>query len=286
MNIAIYCRGKEYLPLEALEKILLSAKSMGAKLSINSDAELQNPSEYNIQTYTQAKSIPEKTDFIISLGGDGTLLSCVAALEGKETPILGINSGRLGFLSSVGITHITEALECLQNGCYTLEERTMLAVEGGFSADIGYRHAFNEFTIQKNGLSMITVSLKINQEQVADYNADGLIISTPSGSTAYSMSVGGPILSPACDAFVITPIAPHNLTMRPLVVEGSSLLELHVSTRQGKCIATLDNRSCIIDDTAQFKLQKSNKKAVLVKLNNNTFYSTIRKKLMWGTKII
>lgn len=285
MNIAVYTRSERYLDCRLLAELEAAAAECGCRLFFGRDyADTVTCSSFP-HIYNTLSALPEEVDFIISLGGDGTFLSCVAELRGATVPILGINSGRLGFLSSVDASSLREALGRMVSGDYTIEEHMMLEVDGRFDKEACFPHAFNEFTI-KSGVGLMTVSLSIDGLEVADYSADGLIISTPTGSTAYSMSVGGPIVSPECEAFIINPIAPHNLTMRPLIVGASSAMELTVTARGEGATATLDNRSFAAGSGDRFTLRRSPRKASVVKFSDCSFYSTLRRKLMWGTNII
>ncbi len=287
MRIGIYTSGGKYLSKEELTELIELCNKENILYSFNyeySDYANRNFG-YILPAYHNAKNIPADTDFMLSYGGDGTFLHCIAMLESRQIPIIGINSGRLGFLASVRKNGLEQAIKCLLEHNYTLEKRSMLRVRGDFKEPLISSDAFNEFTLQKNGLNMINVELHINGEYVANYMADGLIISTPSGSTAYSMSVGGPIISPSCDCFIINPIAPHNLTMRPLIVNSTSQLSLSVTTRNKNCIATLDNRAYTVDNKARFTIGLSSNNISMVKLPDSYFFDTLRQKLMWGTDI-
>lgn len=221
--------------------------------------------------------------FAVSFGGDGTFLSSVRKMERECIPIIGINSGRLGFLSYVPKDCAEIALNEIINNNFDIERRSMIKIEAdNIPQGIPHR-ALNEFTIQKNGTAMIRIEFSIDGEQVGSYWADGLIISTPTGSTAYSMSVGGAILTPLCHNFIISPIAPHNLNIRPLVVPDSSTISLRLTTREyGSAIATIDNREYTIENGATFNLRRSKYELQMITLKNSSFYKTIREKLLWG----
>ncbi|MDE5944998.1 MAG: NAD(+)/NADH kinase [Rikenella sp.] len=219
-------------------------------------------------------------DLALSFGGDGTFLSAVRKM-GQESsiPILGINSGRLGFMASVAMEEIGEALDELREGRYRVEERTLLAVRGDGSEGI----AVNEFTVQKAGTAMVSVEIGIDGECVATYWADGVIVSTSTGSTAYSMSVGGAILAPGCRCLILSPIAPHNLNIRPLVIPDTSVVTLRVRTRDGRgAIATIDNRETAVADGATFRLAQADHRLRVVRPAGNSFYKALRNKLLWG----
>lgn len=221
---------------------------------------------------------PEGYDLALSFGGDGTFLSTVRKMGRSHIPILGINSGRLGFMAAVALEDIAGAMDELRDGRYTIEERTLLQVSGGVQG-----LAVNEFTIQKDGTAMISVEIGIDGEHVATYWADGVIVSTSTGSTAYSMSVGGAILAPGCRCLILSPIAPHNLNIRPLVVPDTSVITLKVMTRNGGgAIATIDNRECLVADGTAFDLAKARHMLRVVRPAGNSFYKTLRNKLLWG----
>jgi NAD+ kinase len=219
---------------------------------------------------------------IVSYGGDGTFLDTVRLLDTRPVPVLGINYGHLGFLANVSRENVSEAIAAIAAGQYRVEECLLLHAEGDFGEPVEYPYAFNEFSLQKNGVSMVSVEVFIDGEPVTTFLGDGLILSTPTGSTAYSLSVGGPILAPDCRGFILVPIASHNLTMRPLVVTDGSEIRFRVASRTGDAIVTLDSREYIVPSGSTFTLRKSKKSAYLVKLQNISFYRTLRDKMMWG----
>lgn len=229
------------------------------------------------------QEIDSSLDFVVSLGGDGTLLEAVRhiGVSGVYPPLLGINDGRLGFLATTKMQECREAVEAIVRGDYEVENRSMLKVCRKNSGEEFY--ALNEFTLQRGGASMIEFDLKVNGVQVARYWADGIIISTPTGSTAYSMSVGGAILAPDAKCVIISPVAPHNLNMRPLVVSDSSVIEVVASSRYGEGgLATIDNTCYKLPDCESFVISQSSESLRLVALRKNNFYETLREKLHWG----
>ncbi|MFI3262273.1 MAG: NAD(+)/NADH kinase, partial [Rikenellaceae bacterium] len=218
MNVGIYAANEKYLPENELLKLISLSDKYNFHLLFNEGyvKKLNKSSDFELECYSQNKDVLKSVSYFISYGGDGTFLKCVREVAEFNIPILGINSGNLGFLLSANANNAEDAFEAISKGDFNVEVRDMLTVRGEFDGKVKTIDGFNEFTLQKSGLSMISVEMKISNEKVTTYNADGLIISTPSGSTAYSLSVGGPIVSPECNCFIITPIAPHNLTMRPL----------------------------------------------------------------------
>ena len=228
------------------------------------------------------ESPPADVKMMIGYGGDGTFLDAVRLLDTRPVPVLGINYGRLGFLANVSKENIAEAIADIAQGKFDVEERLLLRAEGDFGTGVDYPYAFNEFSLQKNGVAMVSIEVLINGEPVTAFQGDGLILSTPTGSTAYSLSVGGPILAPDCRGFILVPIASHNLTLRPLVVRDDSEIRLRVASRTGGAIATLDSREYNVQSGSEFVIKKAGKSAFLVHLQNNSFYRTLRDKMMWG----
>lgn len=283
MKFAIYTKGERYFPKEDLINLQKLSYECGFDMVFNRDFVKYSEVNYgvNLNSYTTSADID--ADFVLSFGGDGTFLHCVTMLEARDIPILGVNSGRLGFLSSVGKDDFVNAIRSILRDDYIIEKRSMIEVDGDFEEQGIYPHLFNEFTIQKSELNMVDIALEINSQKVATVAADGMIVSTPSGSTAYSLSTGGAILSPACKTFIITPIAPHNLTMRPIVVDESATITMRVTSRIGECYATLDNRAYKIKSGAKFNLKLSPYNVSIVKLGDSSFFETLRKKLMWGS---
>ena len=229
------------------------------------------------------EDLPGKTDFLFSIGGDGTLLDTILLVKDSNIPIAGINAGRLGFLSSIARENITFAVEALAKGHYSIEARTLLRVESNHPVFNGTNIALNDFTIHKmETSSMIKIHTYLNGEYLNSYWADGLIIATPTGSTGYSMSCGGPIIVPQSESFVITPIAPHNLNVRPIVVSDRNVISLEVEGRSQNYMATLDSRSYAIDSSFQLAIRKESYPINLVRLSNENFLGTLRSKLNWG----
>lgn len=223
------------------------------------------------------------TDMVISIGGDGTFLRTAAKIGDKEIPIWGVNTGRLGFLADTLHNDFEVALQEILANNYRVEERTRLSVEVNQSLDGDSYTALNEVAILKQDTaSMITVNVTIDNEFLTAYEADGLLISTPTGSTAYAMSAGGPILSPTLSNFMLTPIAPHTLTSRPLVIDDCAELFIEVESRNVNYLLSLDGRSTILPTTTSFKVKKAPYPQKVVRRTSQSFYDTLRNKLMWG----
>ncbi len=223
------------------------------------------------------------TDFIFSVGGDGTFLKSVQCIQNYEIPIVGVNSGRLGFLADISQEEVIGALTNIAGNKFHVIERTMIQVELSGGSALDYNYALNEATVLKaDTSSMISIKAYINGEILNNFWADGLIIATPTGSTAYSLSVGGPILTPGSENFVITPIAPHNLTVRPIVVPDDNELVLKVTGRGTHFLASLDSRSVSVEFSTSVKVKKAASRLKTIVLDGHSFYGTLRNKLLWG----
>ncbi|MBN1985204.1 MAG: NAD kinase [Prolixibacteraceae bacterium] len=225
----------------------------------------------------------EKNEFIFSVGGDGTFLHSVVNIRNFDIPVVGVNSGRLGFLADISQEQINDALTEIFNHNYSIVERTMLQVDFNGRENIDFNFALNEMTVLKTDTSsMINVSAYLDKALLNNYWADGLIVATPTGSTAYSLSVGGPILTPDSENFVITPLAPHNLTIRPLVVPDNYNIKLKVEGRGTHYLTSLDFRSVPVEFSTTITIKKASFKLKTLQLPELTFFNTLRNKLMWG----
>jgi NAD+ kinase len=226
---------------------------------------------------------PDDIDFLISIGGDGTFLESLQFLKKFEIPVIGLNSGRLGFLANISKEEITEAFEAIISGNYELETRSMILLETNNNPFDKYNFALNDASIQKKDSVMITIDAFLDNEYLNTYWTDGLIVSTPTGSTAYSLSVGGPIITPGSGNFVIAPIASHNLSVRPIVIPDNKEIRLEVNSRSGGFLITVDNRTHLMNGKNNtFYVRKAPFDLRMIRLPFNNFYSTIRNKLMWG----
>jgi len=233
-------------------------------------------------TFTGHKDIDEKIDFVISIGGDGTFLDTVSLVRSTHIPVIGINSGKLGFLANIAKEEIPEAVEALYYGRYSVEERSLLHLSSDETIFPDFSYALNDMTIQKKDSQMITVHVYLNGNYLNTYWADGLIIATPTGSTAYSLSVGGPIVLPDTNNFIISPISPHNLTVRPIVVSDDSEIVLKPEGRSSKFLVSMDHHSRIIERVMDITVKKAGFNMKVLRLDNSDFYTTLRSKLMWG----
>ncbi|SFA78418.1 NAD+ kinase [Flavobacterium swingsii] len=237
------------------------------------------------QKFSSHKDLDKSFDLLISVGGDGTFLRAATLVRNSGIPILGINAGRLGFLATVQQENIETFLQLVLEKKYTISKRTLLSLKGSSKIeeikDLNF--AMNEVTVsRKDTTSMITIETYLNGEYLNSYWADGLIISTPTGSTGYSMSCGGPILTPEANCLVITPIAPHNLNARPLVIPDNTEIKLKISGREENYLVSLDSRIASVKNEAILTIKKTPFKINMIEIPEETFLKTLRNKLLWG----
>ena len=227
--------------------------------------------------------VAAKVDVVISLGGDGTLLDTVTLICNSNIPVIGINFGRLGFLASINKNDITSAIHSLVNKEFTLDKREQLQLDSELNLFGNENFALNDITIHKRDTSaMMIVHAYLNGEFLNSYWADGLIVATPTGSTAYSLSCGGPIIFPGSGNMVVTPISPHNLNVRPIVLSDNNILSFEIEGRSSKYLVTCDSRTEVIDASIKIKVRKADFGINLIRLNNENYLSTLRNKLLWG----
>jgi NAD+ kinase len=276
MKIIVYSRAQRKHKKKDLLSLIQALQKFGFDFCVNEDFAqvIETLTSISIpDRYTSL--IPDQDMIAMSYGGDGTFLDCVRHFQ---VPVLGINAGQLGFLENVFLNEISEALSELANRNFTIQKRALLFAEGDFEPSCPF--AFNEFSIQKCGPTLISVEKYINDEIVATYNGDGVILSTPSGSTAYSLSVGGPIVAAECACFILSPIAPHNLTMRPIVIPDNSIVTFKVFSRCSEIIVMMDNTDFTVKANSSFKISKSSTPASLIYLRHVSFYDTLRNKML------
>jgi len=284
-TVAIY--SKEYNPktTEGVRSLIKEFSSRGIKMKIyqrNTGTDLQ-PAGDLIEMFTDLKYLKELPDLVLSVGGDGTFLETMLRVRDFGIPIAGVNTGRMGFLANISEDEIGHSIDLLSAGKYNLVERSLIEIrqpEGLFDKEPST--ALNEVTIQKSDPSMITIHVYVDGTYLNTYWADGLIVSTATGSTAYNLSVGGPILSPEDESIIISPISPHNLTIRPIILSGESNLRMIVEGRTKGYTATCDFRSKRLPFSEGITIARSSEKLKTVMLEGMDFYSTLRNKLMWG----
>jgi NAD+ kinase len=287
MHIAIYNRAFDDEDIllfrqlfEILEKYKISA-IIYEDLANRLVKQVNLPLQY--ETFSQSNMLPPRTKFLFSLGGDGTMLDTVKFVGNKNIPILGINLGRLGFLASTSSDQMEFAVTSLLAGNYILDPRTLMHLDSSIPIFADAPYALNEFSLhRKDSSSLIKIHTYLNGEFLCTYWADGLIVSTPTGSTGYSLSCGGPIIFPQANSFVITPVAPHNLNVRPLVVADSSIISFEVEGRAEQFLCTLDARSEAIDSSVSLAVKKETFMINLIRLEGQNFLHTLQTKLYWG----
>ncbi len=286
MRIAIYSRGLESEQLEGLKLLLKEFALYKIEAVIYQDffnlfySSIDISNKYS--TFNQPDDLDE-IDFIISLGGDGTLLDAITFVGDKGIPVLGINYGRLGFLASIGKDEIHSAIEALVKRTFMIDKRSLVHLDANMPLFKGMSYALNEFTIHKKDTSpMIKIHTYLNGEFLNTYWADGLIVATPTGSTGYSLSCNGPVVFPDSASFVITPVSPHNLNIRPLVIPDDSVISFEVEGRTDGFLCTLDSRREIATKEVLLAIRKEVFSINLIRLNENNFLQTLRNKLSWG----
>jgi NAD+ kinase len=234
-------------------------------------------------TFSISADLTEDVEFIISLGGDGTLLDTITLVREKKISIMGVNFGRLGFLASIGRDELQKAVKAIAQRTYVTDTRTMIHVDANIPLFGNVPYALNEFSIHKRDVaSMIKIHTYLNGEFLNTYWADGLIVATPTGSTGYSLSCNGPIVFPDSGSFVITPVAPHNLNVRPIIVPDNNIISFEIESRAEQIICALDSRREIVSKDVQLAVKKERFDISLVRLSENNFLQTLRNKLTWG----
>lgn len=288
MTIAVYARSTKENHTLYLEQIQRYLNKEGVKLIVYDtyyhSLKRSHPSfKLELDTFSTSEELIAKAFYVISLGGDGTLLETLAFVRHSGIPVLGVNTGRLGFLAAVNKDGMEQALGLLLKEKFTLDKRDLIGIGGCQDRFDGVNYALNEFTIHKQDNSpMISIDTYINGVFLNSYFADGLIVSTPTGSTAYSLSCGGPIMMPDSDNFIITPIAPHNLSVRPIVVANNKEISFKVSGRTDSFNISLDSRSSHLPIESEITVKKAGFRLNLINLEGQHFFETLRNKLMWG----
>jgi NAD+ kinase len=235
------------------------------------------------ETFSSHQDLTEEIDFLISLGGDGTLLDTVTLIRNKNIPVVGINFGRLGFLASIGRDELTEAVKALARRSFIVDKRSLIHLDSSLALFDDVPYALNEFAIHKRDISpMIKIHTYLNGEFLNTYWADGLIVATPTGSTGYSLSCSGPVVFPDSASFVITPVSPHNLNIRPIVVPDNTIVSFEVEGRTDNFICSMDSRRELVPKEVQLAVKKQDFGINLIRLNENNFLQTLRNKLSWG----
>lgn len=287
MKVAIYSRGLDpdqevqlLTLLEELRRYHIKAYLHKSLVAPHSAVSMLSG---DFSVFSRHEDLDSSIDCIISLGGDGTMLDTATLVRNKKIPIMGINFGRLGFLASISKDELTTAVEALANGRYVTDKRTLVHLDSSRPLFGDAPFALNEFAIHKRDTSpMIKIHTYLNGEFLNSFWADGLMVSTPTGSTGYNMSCNGPIVFPDSASFVLTPVAPHNLNVRPIVISDDNIISFEVEGRTEEFICTMDARREIVEKDIQLAVKKEAFEILLVVLNENTFLSTLREKLTWG----
>jgi len=287
MNVAIYSRGVDLDQQQSLIDLIAELDRHGITIYIFADLikkfNLSNLVSTPMIAFESSLDLHNNIDCLISLGGDGTVLDSITLVGDTLIPILGINYGRLGFLATISKDELAVMVEALVNRSYVIDKRTLLHIDSSIPVFDGNPFALNEFAIHKRDTSpMIKIHTYLNGEFLNSYWADGLIIATPTGSTGYNMSCNGPILFPESSSFVITPVAPHNLNVRSVVVPDSSVISFEIEGRTDELICALDARKEIVPINIQIAVKKENFCVHFIRLNENSYLTTLRTKLTWG----
>lgn len=290
MKIILFSRPKVEHRAEDIDEIFASVERFGFEFTVNREfAEAirtltGREIPQNLQ-YGDTIEPPQGDAVMVCCGGDGTLLEGVRRLDGADVPLVGVNSGRLGFLALAARSEIGNVFRAIAEGGIHCESRAMLRIDGVFDGRRKSVYALNEVSVQRLGATMISTDVAIDGEHVSAYSGDGIIIATPTGSTAYSLSAGGPIIAPTCRSMLLTPLSPHNLTMRPIVMSDSSVVAIKVRTRGNAASVSIDNRTWEIGDGAVFAVRLAERRISLAVPHNISFYDTLRDKMMWGVDV-
>ena len=287
MKIAIYGRdfNDTVLPFvqEVFNSLALHKIEIAVYLKLYNYIKNKVELPSNIITFSSYSELLNQTDVLLSLGGDGTLLDTLSLVRDSQIPVIGINFGRLGFLASINKNEIKEAVEALVQGEYSLDKRGILSLESQNDLFGDESFALNDMTIhRRDNSAMMIIHAFMNGEFINSYWADGLIIATPTGSTAYSLSCGGPIILPNAQNFVITPIAPHNLNVRPIIIPDDVKLTFEIEARSTKFLLSCDSRTVTVDRSVKICITKADFNINLIRLNNESYLTTLRNKLLWG----
>lgn len=287
MKVAIYSRVYENGQREDVQRLLHELEANNITTIIYSGLYEQIKEEVSFintpQIFHSSADLDDSIECMISLGGDGTLLDTVTLVRNRHIPLLGINFGRLGFLASIGRGEVETVVASLKNHTFVKDERTLIHLDSNTPLFGETPYGLNEFAIHKlDTSSMIKIHAYLNGEFLNTYWADGLIVATPTGSTGYSLSCNGPVVFPESGSFVITPVAPHNLNVRPIVVPDNNVISFEIEGRADSFLCTLDSRKEIVQKTIQLAVKKEAFTVNLIRLNENNFLQTLRNKLSWG----
>lgn len=283
MNIAIFGNTYRKATAKLVVHVIHFLESQGVDIYIEPELYATIQHKINPQTRPFPSDNGQMPDVALSIGGDGTFLTTASKIRDKNIPILGINSGRLGFLADVGSHEVETVLRDILDNNYTIEQRSLLQVITSDNSGEGYPFGLNEVAVLKQDLSsMISVDTFINNEHLHTYQADGLIIATPTGSTAYNMSVGGPLLVPQTKNFIISPVASHSLNVKPLVIPDDWEIHLKIKSRSHSYLVSIDGRSQIMQQETELTIKKAPYTIKVVKQDSHSFFNSLKNKLLWG----
>lgn len=286
MKVALYGRAIKYPNFKLFfERFVaaLNANDISFETTLSYGQFLKKEYNINHPTCSNESLVNQQFDCLISLGGDGTALDTLSLVKDSNLPVMSINLGRLGFLANIKIDEVDKAIHALKNGLTTIEKRTVIQVDSNVDEINEFPYALNDFVIQKRDTSaMITLKTSLNDSFLNTYWADGLIVATPTGSSGYSLSCGGPFIFPGSNSLVITPIAAHNLTVRPVVIPDQSILEIDTSGRGKNVLITLDSRSFVVPSNTKITLKRASFEFSMIQLQGVSYMDTIRNKLLWG----
>lgn len=292
MRIGLYARVlKNKVAFECLQSILNYSHQNGISIVLHSDLhDSLSDSKFSydppLDVFANDEIVQSKIDYLLCIGGDGTMLDSLNIVRESGIPVLGFNTGRLGYLATSNTEDVEKVIDELIKKSYSIDKRTLLKLEADQELFGGFAYALNDFVIhKKDSTSMITVHSYLNGEFMNSYWADGLIVATPTGSSAYSLSCGGPILIPKSASFAITPIAPHNLSVRPVVIPDDTVLSFEIEGRVKSYLISLDSRSCSIKKGTQIAVRKANFTFNLIRPSNKNYLDALRTKMMWGMDV-
>lgn len=288
MKVAIYGHSHNDAVSDYVEELLEELKNEDAEVYFEKKFLdfLSNRKNMGVfKTYTDTHGLDGTFDLFVSFGGDGTILRAATYVRDKGIPIVGVNTGRLGFLSTVKKENVRRVVTDFVSGAYNVVERSLVQVATNSDVDSlrDINFALNEVTVsRKDTASMITVETHLNNEYLTSYWADGLIISTPTGSTGYSLSCGGPVIEPTVNSLILTPIAPHNLSVRPLVIPDDTIIKLKVWGREDNHLLSLDSRIATLENSTEISIKKADFTVKMIEYTSESFLQTLRNKLLWG----
>jgi NAD+ kinase len=284
MKVAILGKIFKSEPTEYITKIISLLEKKKVSVFLEYDY-LKSLNGFISESVSSFKELDKSFDLLISIGGDGTILKAITFVKDLSIPIIGVNTGRLGFLAKIQIENIEQVIEEIILKNYSVSERTLIEVSTSETNQqlSKLNFALNEITLsRKNTTSMISIDTKLDNKHLNSYWADGLIISTPTGSTGYSLSCGGPIIMPEAENLIINPIAPHNLNARPLIIPDNTEIKIKVNGREDEFLISLDSRITTLSNSTEVIIKKSRFKIKMIELENESFLITLREKLMWG----